>query len=101
MASPSVTTVPQEFASAEGDVPATDLDALRRAKAEWRERAVKPSEARMPPRKKRFSTWSDVEVPDVLTPADVPLDYMKDLGLPGEFPFTRGVQPTMYRARLW
>jgi methylmalonyl-CoA mutase N-terminal domain/subunit len=40
-------------------------------------------------------------VPDVLTPADVPIDYSKDLGLPGAYPFTRGVQPTMYRGRLW
>ena len=37
----------------------------------------------------------------MLTPADVPVDYLRDLGLPGEYPFTRGVQPTMYRSRLW
>ena len=55
----------------------------------------------MPERRARFSTWSDVEVADVLTPADVTVDYMNDLGLPGEYPFTRGVQPTMYRGRLW
>jgi len=40
-------------------------------------------------------------VPDVLTPADVPIDYLRDLGMPGEYPFTRGVQPTMYRGKLW
>jgi methylmalonyl-CoA mutase N-terminal domain/subunit len=55
----------------------------------------------MPPRRPRFSTWSDLDVPDVLTPADVGGDYLRDLGLPGEYPFTRGVQPTMYRSRLW
>ena len=55
----------------------------------------------MRPRKARFASWSDAEMPDVLTPADVDVAYMKDLGLPGEYPFTRGVQPTMYRSRLW
>lgn len=55
----------------------------------------------MPPRQARFETWSGVAVPDVLTPADVAVDYERDLGLPGEYPFTRGVQPTMYRSRLW
>ena len=42
-----------------------------------------------------------MDVPDVLTPTDVVIDYERDLGRPGEFPFTRGVQPTMYRGRLW
>ncbi len=42
-----------------------------------------------------------MDVRDLLTPADVRVDYMKDLGLPGEYPYTRGVQPTMYRSRLW
>ncbi|HEX8848587.1 MAG TPA: methylmalonyl-CoA mutase family protein, partial [Gemmatimonadaceae bacterium] len=35
------------------------------------------------------------------TPADAELDYATDLGNPGKFPYTRGVQPTMYRGRLW
>ncbi|MCS6798477.1 MAG: methylmalonyl-CoA mutase family protein [Myxococcota bacterium] len=55
----------------------------------------------MPPRLKRFETLSGVEIPAFLTPADVEIDYLRDLGVPGEFPFTRGVQPTMYRGRLW
>ncbi len=42
-----------------------------------------------------------MESRDILTPADVRVDYMKELGLPGEYPYTRGVQPTMYRSRLW
>jgi len=90
-----------EAFTAEGEAPATDLDALRRAKDAWRAGVVAKSEAKLPSRKKRFSTWSDIEVPDVLTPADVPIDYARELGLPGEYPFTRGVQPTMYRSRLW
>ncbi len=83
-----------------GDVPG-DLATLRAATEAWRKGALAKSTAKMPPRLPRFSTWSDLDVPDVLTQADVPVDYMKDLGLPGEYPFTRGVQPTMYRSRLW
>ncbi len=86
--------------TSQGEVPG-DLEALRRAKDTWRTQVVAKSEAKMPPRHARFSTWSDLDMPDVLTPADVRLDYAKDLGLPGEYPFTRGVQPTMYRSRLW
>jgi len=86
--------------SAEGESPG-DVAAIRRAAAEWRAGAVPRAEAKMPPRKRRFSTWSDLEVPAVLTPADVSVDYLRDLGMPGEYPFTRGVQPTMYRGKLW
>src|SRR6266850_1642433 len=43
----------------------------------------------------------DLEVPDFLTPADVGTDYLRDLGFPGAYPFTRGIQPTMYRGRFW
>ena len=89
----------QSFTS-EGELPA-DLAAIRAAKEVWRSGMVAKSEAKMPPRAKRFSTWSDADVQDVLTPADVRLDYASDLGMPGEYPFTRGVQPTMYRSRLW
>lgn len=100
MAQKALSSVEVPGFTAEGDVPG-DLDALRAAKHAWREGAVKKSVARMPERSARFSTWSDLDVPDVLTPADVKVDYMTDLGLPGEYPFTRGVQPTMYRSRLW
>jgi methylmalonyl-CoA mutase N-terminal domain/subunit len=88
----------------EGEAPplsAAEAREIRRAVEVWRREAVTKSNAKLPPRKPRFTTWSGLEVPDVLTPADVPVDYMNDLGLPGEYPFTRGVQPTMYRSRLW
>jgi methylmalonyl-CoA mutase N-terminal domain/subunit len=91
---------PAESFTSEGDVPG-DLAALRAAKEAWRQGTLKSSVTKMPERMGRFSTWSDLDVPDVLTPADVKLDYARDLGLPGEYPFTRGVQPTMYRSRLW
>ncbi|MFI5262231.1 MAG: methylmalonyl-CoA mutase family protein, partial [Candidatus Limnocylindrales bacterium] len=49
-----------------------------------------------------FRTTSDLPIGDLYTPADTrDLDEDRDLGRPGTFPFTRGVQPTMYRGRLW
>ena len=89
-----------ETTDAAGEVP-PGLEQIARAKEAWRKNAVAKAEAKLPPRKERFSTWSDEDVPDLLTPADVRADYMQELGLPGEYPFTRGVQPTMYRGRLW
>ena len=63
-----------------------------------RAKAIEGSPERLP----RFTTSSDIEIADLYTPADiVGLDEDRDLGRPGEFPFTRGVQPTMYRGRLW
>ena len=55
-----------------------------------------------PERKKEFLTISDLPIDRVYTPLETEnLDYDRDLAMPGEFPFTRGVQPTMYRGRLW
>jgi methylmalonyl-CoA mutase, N-terminal domain len=52
--------------------------------------------------KKRFKNLSGVDIQRVYDPTDVKeLDYGRDLGMPGEFPFTRGIYPTMYRGRLW
>ena len=63
----------------------------------WRERC-----ARTPDRSgELFSTLSGLEVPPLATPETVDVDYERDLGYPGEFPFTRGVYPSMYRGRLW
>ncbi|MGO8992084.1 MAG: methylmalonyl-CoA mutase family protein, partial [Polyangiaceae bacterium] len=84
----------------QGEVPG-DLAALRAATLAWRAGTLAKSTVKLPPRKPRFATWSDVEVPDLVTPSDAPIDYPKQLGFPGEYPFTRGVQPTMYRGKLW
>jgi methylmalonyl-CoA mutase N-terminal domain/subunit len=48
-----------------------------------------------------FSTMSGIENEPLYTPANAPVDHDRDLGAPGEFPYTRGVYPTMYRGRLW
>jgi methylmalonyl-CoA mutase N-terminal domain/subunit len=56
----------------------------------------------VPERKKKFITVSNEEIRRLYTPEDIhDLDYERDLGYPGQFPFTRGVYPTMYRGRLW
>jgi len=53
-------------------------------------------------RQERFATVSDDEIAPLYTPADVrDLDYARDLGDPGQFPYTRGIHPTMYRGKLW
>jgi len=71
-------------------------------KAEWAERTLKPFAARQPERKPAFKTTSAIPIERLYTPEDVAeLDYTTDLGMPGEYPFTRGIYPTMYRGRLW
>ncbi|MBW2002790.1 MAG: methylmalonyl-CoA mutase, partial [Deltaproteobacteria bacterium] len=58
--------------------------------------------AKRPERKAEFANTSGIPLKRVCTPLDVAdFDYMKEIGLPGEYPFARGVQPTMYRGRLW
>jgi methylmalonyl-CoA mutase, N-terminal domain len=74
---------------------------LRAAIAAWRAGPVAQAEAKIPPREKHFTTWSGMEVPDLVTPVEKNVHHQAELGLPGEYPFTRGVQPTMYRSRLW
>jgi methylmalonyl-CoA mutase N-terminal domain/subunit len=66
------------------------------------QKIYKESVAKAPERLKRFSTVSDRPVKNLYTPSDIKdLDYSKDIGFPNQYPFTRGVQPTMYRGRLW
>src|SRR5437870_8796748 len=87
-----------------GEVLGLDQDgiaSLRDAIAAWRTGPVAEAEKRMPPRTPRFTTWSGLDVPDLVSPAEHSTRYASDLGLPGEYPFTRGVQPTMYRGKLW
>jgi methylmalonyl-CoA mutase N-terminal domain/subunit len=67
----------------------------------WQE-LFQESVSKAPERLERFSTVSDRPVKNLYTPLDTKdLDYAKDIGFPGQYPFTRGVQPSMYRGRLW
>ncbi len=70
-------------------------------KQRWYEARVMPSLERFPERKETFTTSSGIPVERVYTRDDVPEGFEDELGLPGEYPFTRGVQPTMYRSRFW
>jgi methylmalonyl-CoA mutase N-terminal domain/subunit len=67
----------------------------------WQRESLDPSIKNFPERKPRFETTSGIELPRVALPQDDEAGYMERLGFPGEYPFTRGVQPTMYRSRLW
>ena len=71
-------------------------------KEQWSEAALEPLKKRYPERRDSFSTSSDLEVDTVYVPEDLDgFDYSEKLGFPGEYPYTRGVQPNMYRGRLW
>ncbi len=78
------------------------IEEIKKAKKEWTEGKVEKAISRFPERKEKFTTGSNLEVDRLYTPADIEdFDYEEKLGFPGEYPFTRGVQPTMYRGRLW
>ena len=67
----------------------------------WEEQTRQPVLKRFAERKTDFLTPSGIPLPPVQLPNDPDPDYAEKLGLPGEYPFTRGVQPTMYRGRFW
>jgi methylmalonyl-CoA mutase N-terminal domain/subunit len=68
----------------------------------WRSTTRAKAVSRSPERQERFLTTSGNAIQDLYVPADIAgLDEDRDLGRPGEYPYTRGVQPTMYRGRLW
>ncbi len=75
---------------------------MTEGKEQWEEKVLKPAINRWPERSEGFASASGIEVERLYTTQDIAeLDYEQDLGYPGQFPFTRGVQPTMYRGRLW
>lgn len=75
---------------------------LEKQMNQWENEKLKKVLERKPERKKTFYTGSNIEVNRVYTELDIQeLDYLRDLGFPGEYPYTRGVQPTMYRGRFW
>ncbi|MEE8120643.1 MAG: methylmalonyl-CoA mutase family protein, partial [Anaerolineales bacterium] len=74
---------------------------LREAVKKWEEGMLAKSLARMPERKDRFETPSGIPMERLYLPRKSDVEYLDRLGFPGEHPFTRGVQTTMYRGRLW
>jgi len=78
------------------------LAGIATGRKKWHEEALAPSLRKSPERLRRFSTVSDEEIGDLYTPDPLSnFDYADDLGYPGRYPYTRGVQPSMYRGRLW
>jgi methylmalonyl-CoA mutase N-terminal domain/subunit len=67
----------------------------------WEDQTLAPVLKRFPERKPEFTTSSGIPLPPVLTPTSANPAYLDQLGFPGEYPYTRGVQPTMYRGRFW
>ncbi len=75
---------------------------VEKEKQRWTEETLKPALARSPERPGPFTTVSDFTIERLLDPDDLEgLDAGRHLGMPGEFPYTRGVHPTMYRGKLW
>ena len=78
------------------------LEQIASEQQRWEETTVAQSARRIPEQREQFSTQSDMPIRRLYTPVDTAgLDYERDLGFPGEFPYTRGAQPTMYRAKPW
>lgn len=67
----------------------------------WEEETLEPAKKRFPERKTEFQTTSGIPIPPIISPGQIERDFLEELGFPGEYPFTRGVQPTMYRGRFW
>jgi methylmalonyl-CoA mutase N-terminal domain/subunit len=93
-----------------GRIPRTEPDAATQvtgrqpsaAEHDWEERVLKPTLRNSPERQQVFTTTSGVPIERLYTPADLcGFDYDRDLGNPGEFPYTRGLHSTMYRGKGW
>jgi methylmalonyl-CoA mutase N-terminal domain/subunit len=75
---------------------------LKREKARWEQQTLAPALSRLRERKPVFHNTSGLEVQRLYTPEDLSaMDYPRDLGFPGEFPYTRGIHASMYRGQLW
>ncbi len=86
----------------EEDVEDHKLEGIIKARESWEKDCYQPSLSQNPERISRFSTVSDLEIQRLYTPEDVArLDFISDIGFPGQYPYTRGVQASMYRGRLW
>ncbi|GIS93012.1 MAG: hypothetical protein CM1200mP22_02490 [Dehalococcoidia bacterium] len=73
-------------------------------KEQWKRETLDPVVKRFPERRDNFQTDSGLVIGSLYSPEDLQrqgLDYDNDLGYPGEFPYTRGVQPNTYRGRVW
>jgi len=74
---------------------------ISRDRERWERENVSKAIKRIPERQKEFTNTSGIGIEGIYTPADISINYLDDLGFPGEYPYTRGVDSTGYRARLW
>lgn len=77
------------------------LGQLSEERKNWEEKTLGKSLARGPERKAEFKTGSGDSINRLYTPEDMTGNFMEEIGYPGQYPYTRGYQPTMYRGRLW
>ena len=78
------------------------VEKIKKHKEQWEDTTLEKSMSRFPERQEEFVTTSSAPIGRLYTPEDVAdMDYERDLGFPGEYPYTRGVHATMYRGRLW
>ncbi|PNR95347.1 methylmalonyl-CoA mutase [Petrotoga sp. 9PWA.NaAc.5.4] len=78
------------------------LSEVEKKEKEWEETTVKKAIEKFPERKTEFLTTYGEEIKRLYSPLDISdINYIEDVGFPGDYPYTRGVQPTMYRGRLW
>ncbi len=79
-----------------------ELENIKKNRKDWEKNNYNTHVKKHPERKTKFENLSSNEIKNLFTPEDIAhLDYLKDIGFPGEFPFLRGVHPTLYRGRLW
>ena len=80
----------------------SNAETVAKVRQDWEETVLSKVLARSPERKERFETSSGIEIKRVYTDEDAAgRDYRQALDFPGQYPYTRGVQPTMYRGRFW
>ncbi|MEM2412608.1 MAG: methylmalonyl-CoA mutase family protein, partial [Candidatus Bathyarchaeia archaeon] len=78
------------------------IEEIARERERWEKSTLPNWIMQCPERQKEFKNHSGMTIKGLYTPEDIKdLDYMRDLGFPGEYPFTRGLHATMYRGRLW
>jgi methylmalonyl-CoA mutase N-terminal domain/subunit len=79
-----------------------ELERIQRVKGAWESQTLRKALDRLPERSPHLTTLSGITLERLYTPLDLAgVDYLAALGFPGEYPFTRGVQPSMYRGRFW
>ncbi|GAI45977.1 unnamed protein product [marine sediment metagenome] len=79
-----------------------EMKKIKQLKKEWENSVVQKTLKRFSERKDKFVTGSGKAVERLYTPVNLEeSDYNKELNFPGQYPYTRGVQPTMYRGRFW